>query len=132
MTVTKISLPRADIHQLVGGDPWPSGIFPDDIIDVVASIGHAGDSILVDGSYGNATIRLNVTQEVFGRQNVAWSAPHSIPYSEFYDRPVSSGLIEVQRTDIVVPSGVQFSISDAYFTDFKAVEVASGVRITFH
>jgi len=132
MSVTKTSFPLAEIHQLVGGEAWPSGINEGDIVDVTASLGHPGEAILIDSQYGEATLRFNVTQKVFGRQSVDWTAPHDIPYADFYTRPVPSGEIEVERTDIVVPSGATMAIDDMQFSDFKAVVLTPGVRITFH
>lgn len=130
--VTKIAFPRATIHQLIGGEAWPSGMFPLDIIDVVASLGHPGSSLLIDGSAGASSVRFNVTKEIFGRHEpVSMNSPF-IPYAEFYDRPISSGLIEIERTDIVVPSGTNFAVEDILIEDFKVVTLASGVRITFH
>ena len=131
MTVTKITYPRAELHQLIGGEAWPSGIFPDDIVDVVASLGHVGDTLLIEGHLGAAKIRVNVTEKVFARQKSPWTDPHDIPFSEFYSRPVASGEYEVERTTITIESGSDFALEDARITDFKVVELASGVRITF-
>lgn len=129
MTVTKKFFPLADIHQLVGGLAWPSGLFPGDIIDVVASLGHAGRAVDVYCKDDTAKIRLNVTETVFGRHEPVEQNRPYIPYAEFYTRPIPSGVIEHERTDLVVSGSKTFYSSP--INDIKIVDFPSGTTLTF-
>lgn len=135
MTVTKITLPQASIHQIVGGQAFPSGVFPGDIIDAQGSLGHPGSSMLIEAYLGSASVSFDVTQKFFGRHDPdgRWGPPYvTYANAEFYTRPVPSGEVEVQRDVITVDSGVVLAVEDMSFIDFKVVTIDSGVRIIFH
>ena len=128
MSVTKRIFPKADYHQYEVDAPTASGLVNGDIVDVKTALGgRPAKSLSIDAA-GEATIRLNVCQKIFGNHGADNSF---IPFAGYYPRPVAEDEIEVTKDNIVVSSGDVFSVDNHPIEDFKVVAAASGVIITF-
>lgn len=128
MTVQKWSFPQAEIHQLVSGVAYPSGMANGMIVDVMQSLGRLGRYLLLDGKNGAITVRFNVCQKTFERQenDNPW-----IPEAAFYTKPLETDEIELERNNITVTSGVALEVDDIPIKDFKIVSCADQTRIIF-
>ncbi len=130
MTVTKKSFAAHDYHQIVAQWVTVSGVNNGEIVDVYASLGSkSAKSLMIESYDGPSTIRLNVCQIIHKRQTTdnPWVAD-----AGFYTKPLMVDEVEIEKDDILIPSGAIFSMNDDIpVKDFKVITMPSGTKITF-
>jgi hypothetical protein len=107
---------------------FTSEIANGDVIDCEASLGRPADQVTIESIGGATTIRFNVIQKVYHRQDKYndW-----MPYAAFYTAPTTpDATVKLPKDDIIIENGATWLWSNEYpIKDIEIVTKALNVKV---